>query len=320
MNGGSVILMYHRVCPVTQARPWFARGTAVTPEAFQRQMQWLVRHFEVVPLRTLLAHGGGSSSGGMHPRASITFDDGYADTFTHALPVCQALGIVGTVFPVAGHLAEEGQTLWFDAFYGLLQRVVDASGDAGPDADILGTPLSRWVRGPDKEQLQHATSVQRPDLLARLAQRLGVAAASPCTALYLSVTQLTRLVHLGWSLGGHGQTHTRFTSLDDVALQQEMQAGLDLARTFDSGDPILAYPDGANDMRVAHVARATGFRWALTVTPGSVSHTTDAMTIPRFFAKGDSDAPTTALTALLQTRSTISAIPCPTPMHIVQSA
>lgn len=317
-GGGDVILMYHRVCPMAQAQPWFARGTAVTPDAFQRQMQWLVQHFEVVPLRTLLANRG--DSGSTRPRASITFDDGYADTFTHALPVCEALGIVGTVFPVEGHLAETGQTLWFDAFYTLLQRVVDISGEAGQDADILGTPLSRWVQGPEKETLQHATPMQRIDLLVGLAQRLGLAPVLPAGTLYLSSTQLQQLVSHGWSVGGHGQTHTRFTSLDDAALQQELQAGLDLARNVDPGEPILAYPDGANNARVAHLARETGFRWALTVTHGSVSSATDSMTVPRFFAKGDAELPAAALATLFQTRSTISAIPCPTPMHIVQSA
>lgn len=293
MNGGSVILMYHRVCPMAQARPWFARGTAVTPDAFRRQMQWLVRHFEVVPLRTLLAQGGGS--GGVHPRASITFDDGYADTFTHALPVCEALGIVGTVFPVAGHLTEEGRTLWFDAFYSLLQRVVDTHAGANPDADILGQPLFHWVRGAEKEQLQHATPAQRIDLLADLAQRLGLAPVRANSTLYLSAPHLQQLVSRGWSVGGHGQTHTRLPLLEDAALRQELLASLELARRFDPGEPILAYPDGAHDPRVMQMARATGFRWALTVTPGRFADHGEAMTIPRYFSRGESDAPVAAL-------------------------
>ena len=320
MNGGSIILMYHRVCPVASAQPWFARGTAVTPDAFQRQMRWLVQHFEVVPLRTLLTHGNGERLGGARPLASITFDDGYADTFTHALPVCEALGIVGTVFPVAGHLAEDGQTLWFDAFYALLQRAVDAKEAVRPDKDILGQSLSGWVRGAEKEQLQHATPAQRADLLAGLAQRLGLVPDRPHGALYVSTAQLQQMVSRGWSVGGHGQTHTRMPMLEEAELRQELQASMDLARRFDPGEPILAYPDGANDKRVGHMARTIGFDWALSVTPGSVSQATDSMAIPRFFAKGDSDIPATALPALLQTRSTISAIPCPTPMHIVQSA
>lgn len=289
--------MYHRICPVEQARPWFARGTAVTPTAFQRQMQWLVRNFEVVPLRTLLKCAGDRA----RPQASITFDDGYVDTFVHALPICEELGLVGTVFPVAGYLADEGRSLWFDAFYTLLQRAIPTP-ESHSEACILGIPLGRWVRGPEKERLQLAPPTQRETLLDDLAEQLGLGQTPDKRrdALYLSSGQLRHLVSRGWGIGGHGQTHSRFPLLGDAALQHELQASLHLASHHDPGEPILAYPDGAHDTRVVDMARSIGFRWGLTVTPGTLvgGSATDparAMTLPRFFCRGDQEQPTAML-------------------------
>jgi peptidoglycan/xylan/chitin deacetylase (PgdA/CDA1 family) len=291
-----VILMYHRVCPRQGTRPWFARGTAVTPDAFDRQLAWLSYHFDIVPLRTLLAS---TERRGNRPLASLTFDDGHADVFHEVHPRCAARGVVGTVFPVEGHLAGLGRELWFDTLYSLLEASLDPT---CPDTDpsIDGVPLSSWVRGPEKEALQVAPSTERGALLARLADRLGVA---PCEAreLYLSEADLHDLVARGWTVGAHGVTHTRFTALSNADLQSELAKAKAFVNAFDRGEPLLAYPDGAADPRVRASVSAAGIRWAFTVTPGPVpfDQPFDPLAIPRVLCRGEGDVPSPLLPRLL---------------------
>jgi peptidoglycan/xylan/chitin deacetylase (PgdA/CDA1 family) len=292
-----VILMYHRVCEVSGARPWFARGTAVTPIAFGRQLDWLATHFNVVPLRTLLGTSPSSVSEDDRPLAALTFDDGYADIVRSVLSQCRARGVVGTLFPVQAHMAGDGHQLWFDALYSILEACI-ADGENASDPLIQGRALSNWVRGPEKEALQHSAPESRPSLLRELAKRLGV--AFPIQSdLYLSEAEVRELVQAGWTVGAHGTAHTRFTLLDDTSVREELRSALAFVRSFDSGEPILAYPDGMHDARVRSLVASFGIRWALTVAPGAVSSNDpfDALAMPRYLCRGDAALPHPALAA-----------------------
>lgn len=292
-----VILMYHRVCERAEAHPWFARGTAVTPRALEKQMRWLVQHFDVVPLRALLAEEEDRTGDArQRPRAALTFDDGYAEIVRNALPVCQELGVVGTVFPVCDHLAGRGHTLWFDAFYQMLQAACGPVAPGEEDPVVDGVPLSSWVRGQDKEALQRASPDERRSILREIAERLQIRSV-PGDELYLSEDDLARLIDLGWGVGGHGVTHSRLTSLDDARLRDELVRSISFAGKLDAGDVVFAYPDGAHDDRVRAIAAEAGVRWGLTVSPGPVSlgEHFDPLAVPRYLCRGEGDIPNPAL-------------------------
>lgn len=288
-----VILMYHRVCERSEALPWFARGTAVTPSAFEAQMRWLARHFEVVPMRELLSGVRPRTEGSSgRPRAALTFDDGYAEIASTALPICEALGMVGTVFPVCDHLHGRGRLLWFDAFYQLLQAACASVSPVESEPVVDGAPLSSWVRGPEKEGLQRAGPDERMSILQEIAVRFGLMSA-PVTELYLSEDDLARLAGFGWGIGGHGVTHTRLTSLDEASLHDELVRAVSFARSFDPGEVVFAYPDGAHDERVRTMAAEVGVRWGLTVAPGRIDEAgqIDPLAVPRYLCRGEGDVP-----------------------------
>lgn len=66
----------------------------VTPQAFEEQMRWLAA--SCTPIRL-----GDAAKG--KPGVAITFDDGFADNLSNALPLLQELGLPATVFMVAGY-------------------------------------------------------------------------------------------------------------------------------------------------------------------------------------------------------------------------
>ena len=94
------VLMYHRVLP-DDCDPVTRRLLVgvVTRSMFERQLDYLGRHFQVVPLRQLVERRDACAG-----LVAITFDDGYADNLWHALPALQARGMPATVFVTSGYL------------------------------------------------------------------------------------------------------------------------------------------------------------------------------------------------------------------------
>jgi peptidoglycan/xylan/chitin deacetylase (PgdA/CDA1 family) len=106
-----MILMYHHVCP-PEGIPAAADTCAlegwdytVGPEDFAFQLETLRRRkFQLVPLDDYVRHAVDEDRGPGN-RVAVTFDDGWLDNHTHALPVLSRLGIPATFFVVSGPMA-----------------------------------------------------------------------------------------------------------------------------------------------------------------------------------------------------------------------
>ncbi len=95
------ILMYHRIVPVAEAGDSMP-GLVVPPERFAAQMDALAAAgWHTITMATL----GADLQAGVEPAAKsfvITFDDGYDDGYTYALPILQAHGYVATYYVIPG--------------------------------------------------------------------------------------------------------------------------------------------------------------------------------------------------------------------------
>ena len=93
------VLTYHAVDP-TGSR------LSVDPDAFRRQLDWLLRRG--IALRTvseLLASD--------RPGVALAFDDGFESVVTTAMPLLAERDVVATLFPIIGAL--DRRILWCDA-------------------------------------------------------------------------------------------------------------------------------------------------------------------------------------------------------------
>ncbi len=98
--GRRVVLCYHSVNP----SPSYL---SLSPGLFAEHLAWLEDHCQVVPLDELVA-GPGSTGG---PYVAITFDDGYADNHTHALPLLAARGMTASFFVAVGFLERDPEVM-----------------------------------------------------------------------------------------------------------------------------------------------------------------------------------------------------------------
>ena len=124
------VLVYHQIdAAPPKGRPF--RSLYVAPAAFARQMtllKWL--GYTGVSMSALQPYLSGERVGKV---VGITFDDGYLNNLTHALPVLQQHGFSSTCYAVSGLAGKSNQ--WDDAI-GIAQTpLMDAA------------QMQQWVAG-----------------------------------------------------------------------------------------------------------------------------------------------------------------------------
>jgi peptidoglycan/xylan/chitin deacetylase (PgdA/CDA1 family) len=171
-GGAPPILMYHYIRSVDQGSDPLGWELSVTPEQFEAQMAWLHEQ----GYRTMRMDAVARCLRGEAPcpanAVALTFDDGYADAFTTALPVLQRYGFTATFYIITGPVGQPGYMSWEQ-----LAALRDAGMEIGAHT-IDHFDLTTLDEGESTRQIVQSK--------ADLEQRLGIAVASFCypTGLY----------------------------------------------------------------------------------------------------------------------------------------
>jgi peptidoglycan/xylan/chitin deacetylase (PgdA/CDA1 family) len=166
-----LILMYHYIRNVDQASDPLGYELSVAPELFEAQMAWL--HEQGYRTMRMDAVAGCLANAACPSKAvALTFDDGYQDAFTTALPVLQRYGFTATFYIISGPIGQPGYMSW---------EQVAMLRDAG--MEIGAHTIDHF----DLTTLDPAESERQiVQSKADLEQRLGISVASFCypTGLY----------------------------------------------------------------------------------------------------------------------------------------
>lgn len=248
------ILCYHNVLPAEEIVEGAAPDLHIPLGRFEAQVRWLARHYEIVPLGELVER---IACGRQLRRASaVTFDDGYAGVFEHALPLLASLGIPATVFVIAD-APGRSEALWWDH--------PDLT---PPRATTERRAFVEALRG-DEYAIRHAMGLRRRSPASqsvRPANWHAIAAAA----------------HRGIDIGVHSATHRSLPQLTDQELQREVVVSRRVVHTETGITPeFFAYPYGLWDERVRSVVRDAGYRAAVTLDPGLNPTRTDQWALRR---------------------------------------
>lgn len=100
MLNNTIVLAYHSIRDVDEGSIY--RSLSVSPTLFKAQLLYLIRKgYRNVPAKDLDEHPLSRRK-----RFVITFDDGFEDNYTHALPIMRDLGCTGLVFLTTGLLQD----------------------------------------------------------------------------------------------------------------------------------------------------------------------------------------------------------------------
>lgn len=275
------ILIFHRV--LEQPDPLFPGE--LDAARFDRLCARLARDWRVLTLGQAVAL---RAQGRLPPRAlCISFDDGYADNATVALPILQRHGLAATFFVATGFL--DGGRMWNDTVIESLRR------SPQPWVDLRAQDLGRWPLGSVAERraaidavlprIKYLPLAAREPLLREL---IAAAGCPPLPdALMMRSAQVRALADAGMEIGGHTVRHPILTELPDAQARAEIGDGrVRLQQISAQAVEVFAYPNGGpdRDYDQRHVAmvRALGFQAAVSTAAGVAGADADVWQLPHF--------------------------------------
>lgn len=255
-KGRALILMYHRVIPPAELEGTFVQpGMYVTPETFERHLQFLTAQYEVLSLTDLLDRWQQGSWRDDARSAVITFDDGWLDNYEYAYPLLRRYGVPATIF-LATDLAGTNDWLWSDRLGYLLHS--------------LGQPGERERWDGTIERAKSLPAAARDRLLDSVASAAGV--RFPPTRRFINWDEAREMSSHGILFGSHTSTHANLTRLSGDALDCELRRPLDVLREQRVNHAaVLSYPNGDHTRAVVDATRAAGYRAAVSTRIGTES-------------------------------------------------
>lgn len=167
------ILVYHQIAPAPPKGTPF-RSLCVSPAAFARQMAWLrLLGYTGLSMTALAPYLRGERDGKV---VGITFDDGYQNNLTNALPALRRHGFSSTCYAVSGLM---GKTNEWDRGMGVPQTQL-----------MTEAELRQWVAGGQEvgsHTDQHVNLMEASDSAAEADMQRGKAVLE--SALGVPVTQ-----------------------------------------------------------------------------------------------------------------------------------
>ncbi len=279
-RGRLSILIYHRVLASADSLDdWDP-----TAAQFDRQMRMLATCFTPLLLAEAVER---MVTGRLPPRAvAVTFDDGYADNVTTALPILQRHGVPATFFIATGYL--DGGCMWNDRVVEAIRRYTSSELDvrawgAGM-LSLAGIEQRRKAITTLLAALKHLPPNEREAKAAELEAR---GAGAPLRNLMMRESDVRALRSAGMGIGAHTVTHPILTRMAESDARHEIVASRDRLAAI-VGEPVtlFAYPNGKPgvDYAAEHVriVKEAGFRAAVSTAWGSASRHADLHQLPRF--------------------------------------
>lgn len=272
------ILIYHRILD----RPDPLRGGEVDVHLFDRQMKWVKRFFNVMPLHQAV---NAMFEERLPERAlAITFDDGYKDNYTNALPVLEHHGLVATIFVATGFL--NGGVMWNDAVIESIRSTGEKFLDLrayGLDCyDISGKTFHQVLHV--LKNVKYMPYQQRMMLVSELPNILSVELPK---GLMMDDKDIVDMSRRGVTMGAHTHTHPILANVDDSMAWQEIAASKSyIEKITDRKVDLFAYPNGKpeKDYTQAHVGmiEKMGFSAAVSTRMGVATKSDARFELPRF--------------------------------------
>lgn len=274
------VLIFHRVLP--QVDPLFPQEQDA--RRFTEVLSWVGRWFQVIALDEAVVRLG---NGSLPARAAaITFDDGYADNASQALPILRHHNMVATFFVATGFL--DGGRMWNDSIVEAVRlfpgKVLDLR-DMGLGSHALESIQQRRMAIASLlGQIKYLEPARRREAVTFVKESVALALPED---LMMSTRQVRQLHQAGMQIGAHTCTHPILTRLSDAQARDEIQGS---KRVLESllGDPVnlFAYPNGQPEKdyhaRHAHMIQQAGFLGAVTTAPGVAGWRSDVFQLPRF--------------------------------------
>lgn len=280
--------MYHYTRDLVHGR--YPRIKGMDAADFRRQMEFFSTHFHVLRMEELL--DAVENNTGLPDNAMLlTFDDGYIDHYTVALPVLEEFGFQGSFFIPAKAFSTH-QLLDVNRIHYILANAPTGQlvADLKRKMDDYRDPVYDY---PSNEELWNAYARQgrydaedvifvkrmlqtvlpepvRKRISGELfAEYADVTEEQLAYELYMTEDQIRTMKRHGMFIGVHGYDHYWLANLEEEKMQQDIIKALEVMDGFiDTKRWVMNYPYGNYNTEVVSFAKQMGACLGLTTEVG----------------------------------------------------
>jgi len=264
--GRGTILMLHRIVPREESSTLeLNQRIELAPEDLDALIRWACsKNYTLVSLGQFCANVRARRGRRM---LCLTFDDGYADNLTHALPVLERHNAPATIF-VTTDMPDLRAKLWCYAFEQVLRE--------DPNRDQKFSTLHSSIL---------ANPCLKNDELFRNFGFTDDLFLDLCARFSLTWDDIRKLAqHPLITIGAHTVSHPVLTNISDAQQEAEILGSKSrLEQEIQREVTFFAYPFGIAGPREFETARRAGFEAAVTTRMGNVvdGHRDHLWTLPR---------------------------------------
>ena len=288
------ISMYHYTRYIKNSRYPAIKGLEV--KDFKRQLDFFKENFSVVTMEEVIE---AVQEGKKLPEKALllTFDDGYTDNYTVALPLLAERGLQGSFFVPAKPLDKGGllevNKIHFTLAKGdeknIVRDILDYSLKVKEklreklntaDRDISEELYKKYAvsNGRDsvdtsfiKKMLQEVLPAgNRTEIIDILFDKyVEVSEEVLANELYVNKTQLKVMKKLGMFIGVHGYEHSHLANLTETEQNKDLDSALCVMREFIDEDAwVMNYPYGSYNETTLRLIKSKGAVLGLTTKRG----------------------------------------------------
>ena len=271
-----VVFGYHRVVEdFASSAEMSIPSMLVSLRMLERHLDWIGRRSQIVSLDEL---GERLRSGDRldKPVAAITFDDGYRDFYSHALPLLKKKGIPAAVFVVTD-LVGTTTVQTHDRLYLMLMRrfgcqkvqsidiaeLLQRVGILLPNGMVPATATSPFLATRMLLEVLPQADMQR--VLTMLDSEVSIAEDTFNPFYSLTWEMLVSIRRAGMTVGSHTKSHILMTNESRQKVMDEVVGSREeLEKRLGTSVQHFVYPDGAFDASSVTAVAAAGYEFGYT--------------------------------------------------------
>ena len=283
LNRNSVTILYvHGIAEAEEGDKWWPTRMPHATVLLKRQLETISRYYRWISLDDAAEMISGRKK--LEPYSMVlTFDDGYRNNMTEALPLALAHGIK-PVFYITTGFVDNRKPFWFDRFDYIIQKIRepetieicgirfefrpdDRAATARTYSDLRAFAKSHFTA--DEEFVSFFDST-----CSRLEQKYGESLASLQSrdkwSATLSEADLRSLSDTGEAtIGSHTVDHVRLDVIDPGQRLRQLVDSKEYLESVTGSECVhFCYPNGNLNRDTAKMAEEVGYRTATTTVPG----------------------------------------------------
>lgn len=234
------VLGYHNVEPTWR----FPAAPGSGARIFARQLQFLRRTTNIVPLEWALQKLDAGRP--LPARAvAITFDDGYRDNLTLAVPLLERLKIPATIFLVPGFLSGQVHAWWERLGWALTRSRAPAVEFEGRRLGLSTAAERRITLETIEESVKRRDHAARQAAVESVVDTLEPEGSYHADELFMDWDGARSLVRAGISIGSHTMRHAILAREPELSQREDLFESRKLLEDeLEASVRTLAYPNG----------------------------------------------------------------------------